>query len=245
MEEASFRKHHFTPQRGTLRELHFFRKSLMFCQVQFALCCLFERKGSSFQWHLHLLRIICLVVAVVSSTPRITYSNVRMTQAQALEERYACGARAAFVLIRMTGRDVTYSTVRDHAAPSEEGSSLEEVRDGLLAHDVQCAVRRLQLTDLPLAHYPFILHVNHRGGLDVGHFFLVTGVDKVGLHTYDPVTGLKRHWPWRSFVDVWSGYAIVPTRVTIRNEQSLLSYLLGVHILVAAFVVVSLRQKKA
>lgn len=142
----------------------------------------------------------------------------------------------------MIGRDVTYGSVRNNASPSEQGCSLEDVRDALLAHDVQCAVLRLQLTDLPSAHYPFILHVNHRGGLDVGHFVLVTGVDKVGLHTYDPVTGLKRHWPWRSFVDVWSGYAIVPTRTTIRNDQTILSYLLGIHLLVAAFVVAALRR---
>lgn len=216
----------------------------MWWQVQFAPCHLIKRKRRSFRRYVHLLGTICLVVAVVSSAPRFAYSDVRMAQSQALEERYTCGARAALVLMRMLGRDVPYSTVRNHASPSEQGSSLEEVRDALLAHDVQCAIRRLQLTDLPSAHYPFIMHVNHRGGRDVGHFFVVTGVDKVGLHTYDPVTGLKRHWPWRSFVDVWSGYAIVPTQATIQNDETLLAYVLGIHLLVAAFVVAALWQKK-
>ncbi|WP_197996448.1 cysteine peptidase family C39 domain-containing protein [Gimesia panareensis] len=181
------------------------------------------------------------MVAVVSSTPRTTYSSERITQAQAKKEQYACGARAAFVLTRMIGWDASYDTALKHAPPSEQGASLEDVRNALLAHGVQCAVLRLQLTDLSSVPYPFILHVNHRGGLDVGHFYLVTGVDKIGLHTYDPVTSLKRHWPWRSFVDVWSGYAIVPTRTTTRNDQTILSCLLGIHLLVVAFVVAALR----
>ena len=191
---------------------------------------------------MHFLRIICLVVAIVSSAHRITYSSERMTEAEAKKERYACGARAAFVLMRMIGRDVKYAAVRNHFSPSEQGSSLADVRDALQAHDVLCAVLRLQLTDLASVHGPFILHVNHRGGQDVGHFFLVTGVDKVGLHTYDPVTSVKRHWPWRSFVDAWSGYAIVPTRTSIRSDPMILPYLLGIHLLVAAFVVAASRQ---
>ncbi|WP_198000193.1 cysteine peptidase family C39 domain-containing protein [Gimesia alba] len=181
------------------------------------------------------------MIAVVASTPRITDSSERITQAQAKKEQYACGARAAFVLTRMLGRDASYETALKYAPPSEQGASLEDVRNALLAHGVQCAVLRLQLTDLSSVPYPFILHVNHRGGLDVGHFYLLTGVDKVGLHTYDPVTSLKRHWPWRSVVDVWSGYAIVPTRTTTGNDQTILSYLLGIHLLVVAFVVVALR----
>jgi hypothetical protein len=163
-----------------------------------------------------------------------------MDRALALKERYACGARAAFALMRMIGHDVAYDTVRDHVPPSERGSSLDDVRSALQAHDVECSLRRLQLTDLPSAHYPLIVHVNHRRRLDVGHFFLVTGADKVGLHTYDPVTGLKRHWRWRSFADVWSGYAIVPLQATIENDETLVPYMLGIHLLLVICVVAAL-----
>ncbi len=221
-----------------------------FARFNLALCGVFKRKAASFRCHLHLLRIM-FVVVVVSSTPVLTYSNERMIEAQARKQRYACGARAAFVLIRMLGRDVTYSTVCDHVPPSEQGCSLEDVQNALLAHDVQCAILRLQLTDLSSVPCPFILHtqppdsfpVPPTGDPPLGHFVLVTEVDQVGLHTYDPVTSLKRHWRWLSLADQWGGYAIVPTRATIRNDQTLLSYLLGIHLLVAACVVAALRRK--
>ncbi len=193
-------------------------------------------------------------VVFISSTAAFTYSNQRMTEAQARKERYACGARAAFVLIRMIGRNATYSTALNHAPASQQGCSLEDLRNALQAHDVECAVLRLQLTDLSATPCPFILHTQEldsiplrpspTGDPPIGHFYLVTEVDKVGLHTYDPVTSRKRHWGWRSFGDQWGGYAIVPTRATIRYEQTLLSYLLGVNLLVAAFVVASLLRKK-
>ncbi len=218
----------------------------------YALCCVLKRNAPPFRFLLRFLRIV-FVIVVVWSTATFTYSKEQMTEALAQKERYACGARAAFVLIRMIGREVTYSTVLNRAPALEQGCSLEDLRNALQAHDVECAVLRLQLTDLSATCCPFILntqeldsipaHTSPTGDPPIGHFYLVTEVDKVGLHTYDPVTSQKRHWRWRSLADQWSGYAIVATQATIRYEQTLMYYLLGVNILVAAFVVASLLPK--
>lgn len=194
------------------------------------------------------------VVVVVSSTAAFAYSNEGMTEGQAHQERYACGARAVFVLIRLLGGEATYSNVRNYAPPSEQGSSLEEMRKALLAHDVGCAVLRLQPTDLSATPCPFILHTRPHDSFPVhtsptgdpplGHFVIVTDVDKVGLHTYDPVTSLRRHWVWGSLTDQTSGYAIVPTRATILNDNTFLPYLFGVNVLTVALVVMSRWQNK-
>lgn len=177
-----------------------------------------------------------------------------MTEAHAQEERYACGARAAFVLLRLLGRDVEYESVCTHAPPSEQGCSLKDVQSALAAHDVDCVVLRLQLTDLSSTQCPFILHTlpmnmapmhsSPKGDSPVGHFILVTGVDEIGLHTYDPVTTLNRHWRWPSFADQWGGYAVVPRRAANWIDQPLLCFLILMHLLVSAFVVAVLWTKR-
>jgi len=179
------------------------------------------------------------------------YSEARMTEVLAHEERYACGARAAFTLARMMGQDVRYQVARNHASPSEQGVSLLDVQNALLAFGVQGVVLQLQLTDLESMPCPFIVHTvpfgvsalsSSNGSSPVGHIFIVTEVDKVGLHTIDPVTNQRRHWSWRSFGDQWSGYAISPTRSSDGDFNALLSGLLGANLLMTVGAVVMVWQ---
>ncbi len=176
----------------------------------------------------------------------------QMTEAEANRERYTCGARAAFALARIMNHDVTYKALRDHARPSEQGTSLADVQKTLKMHGVECAVLRLQLTDLVTLPCPFILHTvpihsapvreSFRRVLPVGHFIVVTDVDEIGLHTIDPMTNYKRHWRWESLGDQWAGYAIAPTPAMLQKYQTLLFYLLITHLLLAVLVAGSLWQ---
>lgn len=199
----------------------------------------------SIRRHLHSFLLIMMTYAYAfSSMSRMSYSDEQMTEVKAKTERYACGPRAVFVLIRMIGGDATYSTVCDHMNVSEKGCSLDDMRNALLTHDVQCAVRRLQLTELPSTPLPFIVHVMPgNDALDAGHFIIVTDIDKGGVHTYDPVTNQELRWAWRTFSDWWSGYAIVTTQSTIWTRQRIMPYVIGIHLLLVVCVVAALGRK--
>lgn len=186
--------------------------------------------------------IVCL--CVVSSASRITYSSEKMTEVEAKKERYACGARSAFALIRLLGKDATYSTVSDHFTFSENGNSLADVRNALLAHNVDCSIRRLQLTDLSSTPLPFIGHLAkvREGSFDDGHFLIVTGVDEVGVQTYEPMLNKTSRLPWRVFSDRWYGYVILPTQATNWSSH-LMTNVVGIHFLMFFLVVVSLGRK--
>jgi len=191
--------------------------------------------------HIGFLRI-AMCVCLFSSTSQIAYPSEKMTESEAWKERHACGARASFALMRLLGKEAKYETIYDHFTFSENGSSLDDVQSALSAHNVPCSILRLQLTDLSSVPTPFIAHVSRsrEGGLDKGHYLIVAEVDANGVQTYDPVLNQERYLPWRLFSDRWYGYVIVPTHSTIWSSQNIMLCVLGIHVLVAVGVIVTL-----
>jgi predicted double-glycine peptidase len=180
-------------------------------------------------------------VNVVASTSLFASANSKVTELEAKRERYSCGARAVFALSRLLGEDVEYSDVCDQFTFSDKGSSLANVRDALLSHNVPCSTHRLELTELRLLPVPFIAHVAQvrEGSIDDGHYLIVTGVEEDGVQTYDPQYNKTRHYQWRIFSDRWYGYVIVPRHVSNWNSD-LVTIVVGINIFMVLGIAVSL-----
>jgi hypothetical protein len=144
-----------------------------------------------------------------------------------VESTTRCGIHALYVLLRVLGHPVSYADVGSAVDVSERGTTLEQLRSAAISLGVDAGAYHCTLDDLREWNYSGVLVLIHNLGADnvtqalsdgrveVGHYITLVGYDSKNdrILGVDGSFATVRRFSRERFLDMWTGYALVPADV--------------------------------
>jgi hypothetical protein len=130
----------------------------------------------------------------------------------ALHERAGreCGLDSLFVLLRLTGFDVTFDQTRAAVPIGPMGTTLLELQQAASRLGAKTTLSRCSMAQLMDMPKPVIAYLPKRAGGPVGHFVVVVTADKTGVEVVDgDIAAILRYSP-SHFEAEWSGHLLAP-----------------------------------
>jgi len=127
-------------------------------------------------------------------------------------KKNACGLNACYILLRLTGKDAKYERLRTQVPITERGASLDKMAEALRSYELDALCVRANPSLLDGRYFPCIVHTEPTGKDDLGHYYVALRRSGPHLVVEDPTTQAILKMEWTSFLEVWSGNAIVIRR---------------------------------
>lgn len=164
------------------------------------------------------MSVCALLVAV--ALPRIGMADAHEGHyRELLNDRFACGRNALWLLVKLTGGQVPESEfLRQINRPEDShGFSLLKLRDAAELVGCPCVVRRLSIEDLKSTTFPIVAHLR-ASNVDsgVGHFIVMVAYDRKAPWCIDPTTGEYAPYAHDTFEELWTGYILQPQSAVFR-----------------------------
>jgi predicted double-glycine peptidase len=131
------------------------------------------------------------------------------------DARRDCGRHCLYIWLSLTGREITWSAVRDQVLVSDDGSSLADLVRA--SANWRPALRAIRATpdDLRQIPLPAIAHLwLNEEGQRVGHYVVLLRVDSDSVCVADGTTSFVGRSALADFLRVWSGYLLVTSDTT-------------------------------
>jgi hypothetical protein len=132
----------------------------------------------------------------------------------ALHERAGreCGLDSLFVLLRLTGHDVTYDQTRAAVPIGPMGSSLLELQQAASRLGAKTTLSRCSMAELMHRPKPVIAYLKRAAGPEagVGHFVVVVSADETGVEIADSAVATFLKYNPSHFEEEWSGHILSP-----------------------------------
>lgn len=162
----------------------------------------------------------CLLLCVPQAFCQVVSNRVVQRHQELYEEthraRYLCGRNALYGLLLMRGKNVAHAAVVEALGRYTDypGYSLKQLRQAAETLGLHCSVRFSTREELEAnRNLPVVAHLNDTlsGGLETGHFVIVSELTKDRVQFFDPVMLIWREKSPEAFLDRWSGYVLQPT----------------------------------
>lgn len=132
----------------------------------------------------------------------------------ALHERAGreCGLDSLFVLLRLSGHDVTYEQTRAAVPVGPMGSSLLELQQAASRLGAKTTLSRCSMAELMHRPKPVIAYLKQAAGPEggVGHFVVVVSADETGIEIADSAVATFLKYSPAEFEAEWSGHILAP-----------------------------------
>jgi hypothetical protein len=124
-----------------------------------------------------------------------------------------CGLNSLFVLLRLSGHDVTYDQTREVVPVGPSGTSLLELHQAASRLGVKTAVYQCSMAELVRLPKPVIAYIRppHPNLLDrPGHYVVVLTADESGVEALDSTFAASYKYPTPMWEGEWSGHILAP-----------------------------------
>lgn len=142
-----------------------------------------------------------------------------------------CGPNALFMFFVLRGHTNFEWRIFEEIPVSEEGTSLQALRDTGRKFGVDTEVRKYQLSELHLLPLPAIVQlVSPPSAPTKNHFSIIFKVERDYVHLIDGTTGQKMRWQREFFCRYWTRVALTERRIfrlLPKDEQSTVVALVG------------------
>ena len=137
-----------------------------------------------------------------------------------------CGLNCLYGYMSLHGREQEFGTLARRVNLGTKGANLDDLRQVATELGVSSSIVKTNNRELDQMPLPAIAHFDVRGG----HYQLLLQVDSDFVAVADMSSGTIEDLPRDVFLEMWSGYLLVPGSVTLWKDfvwQVILSALIG------------------
>ena len=116
-----------------------------------------------------------------------------------------CGPNALYAFLKLNGINPSYEKILYETAPTENGTSLEDLKRASDSFGLTSEICRFHPNDLFRISDPVIAHIS---GVKNGHFMLILGCREGELLVADPTACTIERLSLDQFKETWSGYIL-------------------------------------
>lgn len=121
-----------------------------------------------------------------------------------------CGINSLYLLLRLHGIDLSYEDLTRRLRPTQDGTSLTQLRDAASSFGFGVRVVHLTPESLQSCPLPLIAHVEMEGVANTsGHYVVVTDATLQNVELIDGTTAIMQVIPRSDFIRRWTGYALI------------------------------------
>jgi len=166
-----------------------------------------------------LIALAVLVLAAVSLCRAFGHDDSPSVHAPAaipLPERAQreCGLNSLYLMLRLTGHDVTFDQVREAVTVGPSGTSLLELRQAASRLGMRTAVQRCSMDELASLPKPVIAYFHSKDPEPQGrpgHYVVVLRADAAGVEIIDGNLAASFWYNAGHFEAEWSGHVLTPS----------------------------------
>jgi predicted double-glycine peptidase len=125
-----------------------------------------------------------------------------------------CGLNSLYLMLHLSGHDVTFDQVRTAVPVGPSGTSLLELRQAASRLGVRTAVRRCSMDELASLPKPVIAYFHPKDPEPQGrpgHYVVVLRADTAGVEVIDGTLAASFRYSARHFEAEWSGHLLTPS----------------------------------
>jgi ABC-type bacteriocin/lantibiotic exporter with double-glycine peptidase domain len=124
----------------------------------------------------------------------------------------ACGLNACYILLGLHNREVDYEALRRQVRISERGTTLADMAAAVRSYGLNAVCVKAKPALLDGDYFPCIVHTEGGGDKGLGHYYVALNRRGPFIVLQDPTTQTTLRMEWTSFLEMWSGNALIIER---------------------------------
>lgn len=198
-----------------------------------------SRNAPSVSWPSRVSYLLLFVFLIASFFQGATCADSASTATEDWRTAFRCGPNALYLFLRVRGWRGELNEIYDRVPTGKKGCSLLELQRASESMGISTAAFRTDIDGLRAVRMPVITYHTNAWSTDVGHFYFVTSIGRIGtdgierVDIIDPISLVEKDILMHEFARSWTGYMLAD-QLTGGYGHRRYNFVLGVFTLVAA-----------